>query len=136
MPNFDERFVTMVRGVIDPKKVYHYEIVQKSEGRFSAYPCAVYHVITEAPEPEMNDRSGVRTATFAVMCMSKDDSSMREMTTAIDGLAFSTTIATANGFLWIEVENITDEYQTPFEYDETAIKNTVLSIKIMYREDT
>lgn len=142
MPKFDERFYTMLKSdstiesIVDDR-IYHIEVLQSiGNTPLAKYPCMVYELQSDQPDRELDGRSGNRIAIFTVLSFSKLSSDIRALSETLDDYCEDVALAEANGFLYLHMEDITDEYDVPFEYDEKAIKHTVQSITVIYAEDT
>jgi hypothetical protein len=147
MPKFDERFVTLLRSLTGVQalctnadgglRVYHIEVVQAEANAapYSKYPSVVYELLSDKPEYELNGRSGWRVAVFNVICFGRSSADIRTLASAVDSISASVTVADANDFGYILTEDISDQYEIPFEYEEKAMKSTVLAISLIYREE-
>lgn len=141
MPKFDERLYSKIRNLaavstIISNRMYHIEVVQSKGIPLSKYPCMVYELVSDAPIKELATRSGFRRAVFVFYSLSKSSEQTRALATAIDSISQDATIAEADGFSWIEVEDITDQHEVPFDYDEKAMKSTVTGLLLIYPEDS
>jgi hypothetical protein len=141
VPKFDERFFTMLKndatiaGVVS-NRIYHIEVLQAvGTTPLSKFPAIVYEVQSDQPDRELNGRSGNRIAIFTVFAFSKLSSDIRSIAERLDDFCEDVTIAEANSFLYMHAEDVTDEFEVPFEYDEKAIKHTTMSITVIYAED-
>lgn len=141
MPLYDERLYTAVKALSDVtalcgSRVYHIEILQSAaDTPFSKYPAIVYHVQSNVPLYELHQRSGWRRAVFIFTIFGRSTADLRTLSKAIDGLSGDTTIADSLSFGWITVEDISDDYEIPFEYDEKAMKSSTLTITLTYEEE-
>lgn len=137
---YDERFYAMIRGLADVQsvagsRVYHVEVVMSTGKPFAKYPAVVYQLNADAPVESLAGKSGLRVASFSVMLFSQSTADLRTLTKAINSVDRSVPACTANGFEWLAVTDISDEYVTPFEFDEKAMKWAAMEVSVTYREE-
>ncbi len=143
MAKFDERLYTLIRSLPDVAaliqgRMYHIEVLQSTAQTPKAkYPCIAYQLVTDTRIGDLagNRTGSLRRAQFQFLCFATNSADIRTIAKAINDISQDVPTATGAGFEWLEVEDTTDDYEVPFEYDEKAMKYVNLDVYVLYREE-
>lgn len=121
------RGLTSVDALCVDKKIYHQQVLQDAT-RALKYPCLVYEISDDTPYMELAGPSGVRVATFVWNCYSEVAADIRSFAADIQALAG----IVCTEFMWVQVDDTTDNYESPIDLQETGLKFAQLTMQVVY----